>query len=428
MASEEASTSAAQNAESASTSVAAATATEASTPAPPAAETAPLEAEASSSSAAPAATPAPKKKATKNYSTDPALYIYTSLTAGNMHIVTATSRLETILRANRVPFKAVDLATDQKARMLWGRRSGKAADGRVRKLPGLVQMGVVLGVRCFSPVYVARVHVYIPLYITTYQTDESHNIQDLVEIEEWNEYGELKQHVKIYYDEFTQPAKGSVAPVPKYKQPANKAAHPPAALNPPPPPERKQTPAEEAAAKMAAVAKSAAQQAAATAQSAKKSVAEEAATKAKQLRLQALREKVQSAKKDDTETTAEDSKKEGESSSSDATESLTKEVSQLSVATGAGLQSPTTGAWKASETSGGSIGAALRTVQSPTTSSWKPPAETSLAAETFAGARVESASTEEIKQVENDSAIKEEPEPEEDKEEVEKAEEEKEKA
>ncbi|KAI0898225.1 hypothetical protein F4806DRAFT_457630 [Annulohypoxylon nitens] len=81
-----------------------------------------------------------------SYSTDPALYLYTSLTAGSSHIVTATSRLETILRANRVPFKAIDIATDEKARMLWGRRAGKDEGGRVRKLPGLVQMGLVLGV------------------------------------------------------------------------------------------------------------------------------------------------------------------------------------------------------------------------------------------------------------------------------------------
>ena len=81
-----------------------------------------------------------------SYSTDPALYVYTSLTAGSSHIVTATSRLETILRANRVPFKATDLSVDDKARMLWGRRAGKDANGRPRKLPGLVQMGMVLGV------------------------------------------------------------------------------------------------------------------------------------------------------------------------------------------------------------------------------------------------------------------------------------------
>lgn len=101
---------------------------------------------ATASSSTPAAKPKVKKVAGKNYSTDPALYIYTSLTAGNMHIVTATSRLETILRANRVPFKATDLATDEKARMLWGRRAGKTAEGKPRRLPALVQMGLVLGV------------------------------------------------------------------------------------------------------------------------------------------------------------------------------------------------------------------------------------------------------------------------------------------
>jgi hypothetical protein len=108
-----------------------------------------------------------------SWSSDPALWIVTSLTAGSSHIVTATSRLETILRANRIPFKAVDVAVEDKARVLWGRRAGKDPSGRLRKFPGLVQDGMVIG--------------------------------DLVEIEEWNEYGELKQHVKIYYDDHTIP-------------------------------------------------------------------------------------------------------------------------------------------------------------------------------------------------------------------------------
>lgn len=77
----------------------------------------------------------------KSYHTDPTLYLYTSLTAGSSHIITATSRLETILKANRIPFQALDVATDEKARMLWGRRAGK------RKLPGLVRMGMLVGVR-----------------------------------------------------------------------------------------------------------------------------------------------------------------------------------------------------------------------------------------------------------------------------------------
>lgn len=77
---------------------------------------------------------------------DPALYIFTSLTAGSAHIVTATSRLETILRANRVPFKALDIAVDPRARQLWGRRAGKDSSGRLRKLPALFQEGFLVGV------------------------------------------------------------------------------------------------------------------------------------------------------------------------------------------------------------------------------------------------------------------------------------------
>ncbi|KAL8661056.1 MAG: hypothetical protein Q9202_005928 [Teloschistes flavicans] len=95
----------------------------------------------------------------KSYHSDPNLYLYTSLTSGSSHIITATSRLETILRANRIPFQALDVATDEKARMLWGRRAGK------RKLPGLIRMGMLIG--------------------------------DLEEVEEWNEYGELKEKVGV---------------------------------------------------------------------------------------------------------------------------------------------------------------------------------------------------------------------------------------
>jgi len=76
----------------------------------------------------------------KSYHTDPTLYLYTSLTSGSSHIITATSRLETILKANRIQFQALDVATDEKARMLWGRRAGK------RKLPGLVRMGMIVAV------------------------------------------------------------------------------------------------------------------------------------------------------------------------------------------------------------------------------------------------------------------------------------------
>ncbi|EME49949.1 hypothetical protein DOTSEDRAFT_68688 [Dothistroma septosporum NZE10] len=93
----------------------------------------------------------------KELEDDPRLFLYTSLTAGSSHIITATSRMETILKANRIPFQAIDTATDTKARQLWQRRAGQ------RKLPGLVKDGFVIG--------------------------------DLNEIEEWNEFGELKENI-----------------------------------------------------------------------------------------------------------------------------------------------------------------------------------------------------------------------------------------
>lgn len=74
------------------------------------------------------------------FSADPTLWLYTSLSSGSSTVVTATSRLEGILKANRIPFKALDVATEEKARMLWGRRAGE------RKLPGLVKQGMVLAV------------------------------------------------------------------------------------------------------------------------------------------------------------------------------------------------------------------------------------------------------------------------------------------
>lgn len=76
----------------------------------------------------------------KVWDTDPNIYLFTSLTAGSSHIITATSRIETILKANKIPFKGVDTATNELARKLFQRRaSGK-------KLPLIVKEGYVLGV------------------------------------------------------------------------------------------------------------------------------------------------------------------------------------------------------------------------------------------------------------------------------------------
>lgn len=75
---------------------------------------------------------------------DGRLFVFTSLTAGSSHIITATSRLETILKANRVPFLYVDTATNDTARRLWGRRAAG------KKLPGLVKDGYVIAVCAFQ--------------------------------------------------------------------------------------------------------------------------------------------------------------------------------------------------------------------------------------------------------------------------------------
>ncbi|KAH8910961.1 hypothetical protein BR93DRAFT_302445 [Coniochaeta sp. PMI_546] len=382
--------------------------------------------------------PSAKAAAAQSYSTDPALYIYTSLTAGSSHIVTATSRLETILRANRVPFKAIDIATDEKARMLWGRRAGKDEGGRVRKLPGLVQMGMVLG--------------------------------DLVEIEDWNEYGELKQHVTIYHDEFTQPPIGQEAPPKTPAQPAKPstlaasssapasgAPTPPAAAPPaaPPLPEKKETAAggggdgaddgkkkEEGEGVSAAVAGTAAKVTLPI-----RSIAEEAAAKAKQVRLQSLREKVYGKsdaggekeakdgegpgeKADKTEVkigeekTAETTKdeseeeeeEEGEESEDDnkspgprpslAPAPLTPSKSADS-AKAPGMQSPTTGTWR----DGASSDNVLRTLQSPTTTSWRP-TDVDGPITSYRGSLVTSPSEDEIAAVERAETIEEEEEPE----------------
>ncbi|PKS07897.1 hypothetical protein jhhlp_006505 [Lomentospora prolificans] len=338
------------------------------------------------------------------FSTDPALWIFTSLTAGSSHIVTATSRLETILRANKVPFKAVDIATDEKARMLWGRRAGKDAGGRMRKLPGLVQEGMVLG--------------------------------DLVEIEEWNEYGELKQNVKIYYDDFTIPPISQAPPPPKPAPAVTKAA--PAA-----PPLPKTEPAKEAPMPVPTASSSAAPATVLPIHS----IADEAAKKAKEMRLQSLREKVygkdgakakeagktddQGDKKKEVESKTEEKKpetkkeeeeeneeddedeseeddEEDEKETSKRADSLpplkpTESSSSDASAKPSGLQSPTSAAWKNSNPE------SLREmIQSPTSTSWKSshvdPPVTSLH-----GSLLETASEEEIAAIERREAITEEP-------------------
>ncbi|KAF2426526.1 hypothetical protein EJ08DRAFT_663276 [Tothia fuscella] len=93
----------------------------------------------------------------KIWEDDPSLYLFTSLTAGSSHIVTATSRMETILKANRLPFSYIDTATNEGGKQLFQRRA------RGKKLPLLVKEGFV--------------------------------IADLEQLEDWNEFGEVKEAI-----------------------------------------------------------------------------------------------------------------------------------------------------------------------------------------------------------------------------------------
>lgn len=84
------------------------------------------------------------------WDSDNTLYLFTSLTAGSSHVITATSRMETILKANRIPFTYIDTATNDEARKLYMRR----AQGK--KFPLLVKEGFVLGVSANPLIHVGR--------------------------------------------------------------------------------------------------------------------------------------------------------------------------------------------------------------------------------------------------------------------------------
>lgn len=73
-------------------------------------------------------------------------FILTSLTSGSSAIVTATSRLQLLFTAHKIPFVAIDVATDVKAKRIWTLR----ANGK--KLPVVVRNGAVIGV---SPAYLS---------------------------------------------------------------------------------------------------------------------------------------------------------------------------------------------------------------------------------------------------------------------------------
>ncbi|KAK9375331.1 uncharacterized protein V1513DRAFT_457983 [Lipomyces chichibuensis] len=73
---------------------------------------------------------------------DSKVYIYTSFTGGGMfgrNIMTATNRLQLILRSNNIGFEIIDVATNEQAKKLWGRSS------KGKKLPGIVKGKDIVG-------------------------------------------------------------------------------------------------------------------------------------------------------------------------------------------------------------------------------------------------------------------------------------------
>ncbi|CAG8982499.1 hypothetical protein HYALB_00002279 [Hymenoscyphus albidus] len=338
--------------------------------------------------------------APKSYSSDPSLYLYTSLTSGSSHIVTATSRLETILKANRIPFIALDIATDEKARMIWGRRAGKDETGRVRKIPGLVQMGEVLG--------------------------------DLVEIEEWNEYGEMKQHVKIVgTSNLVAPAKSMMA---KPKPSASASKPPPA-----PEPKKPQATPPSTAAKAPEPAKAPATEEKPSIVSAIRQAGAEAAQKAldDKKKVAATVSGVVKAEPAKEVEKTEKAPEKAEKSPEKATQkplmppllSVTDlPLEKLSLEEVTTMQSPTSTAWREAQdlslnnldniTMPVSLNAKLESMQSPNSTTWKPKVVNPPVL-VHRGSSISTASAEEIKSIEEKTAIKEEEEDDEDNDEEE---------
>ncbi|KAH7410950.1 hypothetical protein BKA64DRAFT_368889 [Cadophora sp. MPI-SDFR-AT-0126] len=305
------------------------------------------------------------------YSNDPALYLYTSLTSGSSHIVTATSRMETILKANRIPFKAIDIATDEKARMLWGRRAGKDESGRQRKIPGLVQMGLVVG--------------------------------DLVEVEDWNEYGELKQHVtivpvpgapvaKVLPKTMATPAKAPVSQ--ENKKPESSIPETSKA------PETAKSPITETGPALAL-----------------REIGQQAAQKAKEVKKKAV-ETFSGVGQAEAPKESKDSKEPKATSEAEkaipapiAVEKKSEKSTETqSVESLAYLQSPTSTAWKGTpdkkHTPRNSIDK-IESIQSPTSTTWRP-TDVNPPILTHRGSSVSGASAEEIKKIEEEEKIPEE--------------------
>lgn len=241
-----------------------------------------------------------------------------------------------------------------------------------------------------------------------------------MEIEDWNEYGELKQHVKIYYDEFTQPSKPNAGPQAKLLQPVvnqKENVKPAATASEPAKATEQKAPVGGQATSFTL---------------AMRGIGEEAAAKAKEVKKKveplvglgtaepAKEDKAESPKKDTAESAPVAEADKPESAKKDAGVPPTVETTHKIDST-ASIQSPNSTAWKKLEETLPSIDVkaadhkveSVESMQSPTSTSWKP-AQGGFPVSTHRGSVVEEASPEEIRRVEEESKIVEEDEEEDD--------------
>lgn len=227
-----------------------------------------------------------------------------------------------------------------------------------------------------------------------------------MEVEDWNEYGELKQHVTMYYDEFTTPSKPA-APRSAVPTPSGTPSKPAVSQKENEKPIPTKSIAESSKPVEAAVAPIGGQ---ATAFSlAMRQVGQEAAQKAKEVKKKAAETFVGVGKAEPEQPADKEEVK-----VATVPPFLPTEPKPI-IATKTLFQCPTTTAWNRDwhdEITKHSI-TKVESLQSPNSTSWKP-VEFVQPVTSYRGSAVTTASPECIKQVEEDSKIPEEDEEDED--------------
>jgi hypothetical protein len=238
----------------------------------------------------------------------------------------------------------------------------------------------------------------------------------LVEVEDWNEYGELKQHVTMYYDEFTTPSKAAAAkqiPSKLISQNPQAQAQAQAKVQAAEPANQKEnvkpTPAPAATAEKKEEVKAPAGGQPTSFTLAMRQVGQEAAAKAKE-----VKKKVEPFVGLGTaEPKPETAKEEAEA---EAGEETKKPPTVNEIETETSLQSPTSTAWKTPSSTASKLSLSLNpftphevetlaSLQSPNSTAWKSFPEIVT---THRGSTIKQVSPEEIKRVEEECKIPEE--------------------